>query len=76
YTHRNTNTINIVCKKSGGTKKSSKEVSVCRGFPAYEHVNFIRIHTDTFVINNATEDFYLLTQKIQFPFGKKKLFSS
>lgn len=64
----NANAIDIVCKKTGSSKKPSEKVSVRRCFPAYERIDFIWIHPDTFIVNNAAENFYLIAKKIQLSF--------
>ena len=61
--HRNTDSCYIVSQITNRTRKPSQELLTSRYFPIHNEIHFVRIYTDTAIINDPPQDFHLRVQK-------------
>ena len=61
--HWNTDSCYIIGQVTNRTQKPSQELLTSKYFPIHNGIHFVRIHTDTAIINDPPQDFHLRVQK-------------
>ncbi|GLB44025.1 hypothetical protein LshimejAT787_1502090 [Lyophyllum shimeji] len=69
-TRRHSHPVDVIGQVPSSPQEPPQEVAVRRDLPLHQGINLIWIHSNAFIVDNATQDFDLASKKLKFLLAK------